>query len=123
MLWTLWLTTLHCDTGNTTHSLVVHRICCAYVTLRQRLFACAHVQVDSGTWSAPDVLPGPSPGPRAFHSAVVAQDGRMLLFGGHILTFDAEHNRKRRNFFNDVWQLDLVSRRCTGVGGPVTFTD
>jgi hypothetical protein len=35
----------------------------------------------------------------------------MLLFGGHILTFDAEHNRKRRNFFNDIWQLDLVSVR------------
>jgi hypothetical protein len=33
----------------------------------------------------------------------------MLLFGGHILTYDSEHNRKRRNFFNDVWQLDLVS--------------
>lgn len=33
----------------------------------------------------------------------------MLLFGGHILTYDSEHNRKRRNFFSDVWQLDLVS--------------
>lgn len=34
----------------------------------------------------------------------------MLLFGGHILTFDADQNRKRRNFFSDVWLLDLVSR-------------
>lgn len=33
----------------------------------------------------------------------------MLLFGGHILTYDSEHNRKRRNFYNDIWQLDLVS--------------
>jgi hypothetical protein len=65
-------------------------------------------QVDSGTWSAPDILPGPNPGPRAFHSAV-SWDGVMLLFGGHILTFDADQNRKRRNFFNDVWLLDLVS--------------
>jgi hypothetical protein len=38
----------------------------------------------------------------------------MLVFGGHILTFDAEHNRKRRNFFNDVWQLDLVRGREAG---------
>lgn len=64
-------------------------------------------QVDSGTWSAADILPDSSPGPRAFHSAV-AQGGRMLVFGGHILTFDAEQNRKRRNFFNDIWQLHLV---------------
>ncbi|KAF6262053.1 hypothetical protein COO60DRAFT_1458807 [Scenedesmus sp. NREL 46B-D3] len=62
------------------------------------------LQVDSGTWSAPDILPGASPGARAFHSAV-AQGQRLLLFGGHILTFDAEHNRKRRTFFNDVWEL------------------
>lgn len=66
-------------------------------------------QVDSGTWSAPDILPGSSPGPRAFHSAVALHgSSSMLLFGGHILTFDAEHNRKRRNFFNDMWLLDLV---------------
>lgn len=67
-----------------------------------------HYQVDSGTWSAPDILPGSSPGPRAFHSAVSLECSCMLLFGGHILSFDAEHNRKKRNFFNDMWQLDLV---------------
>lgn len=70
----------------------------------------AVLQVDSGTWSAADIQPGPSPGPRAFHSAAALAGGRaMLLFGGHILTYDSEHNRKRRNFFSDVWQLDLVS--------------
>jgi hypothetical protein len=69
-----------------------------------------YLQVDSGTWSVPDVLPGPSPGARAFHCAVALRQ-RLLLFGGHILTFDAEHNRKRRTFFNDVWQLDTV-RSC-----------
>jgi hypothetical protein len=68
---------------------------------------CVVAQVDSGTWSVPDLLPGPSPGARAFHCAV-ALGQRLLLFGGHILTFDAEHNRKRRTFFNDVWQLDTV---------------
>ena len=73
------------------------------------------LQVDVGTWSAPDILSGNTPGPRAFHSAV-AHAGRMLVFGGHILTFDAEHNRKRRNFYNDIWQLDLV-RRGTGERG------
>jgi hypothetical protein len=70
------------------------------------------LQVDSGTWSVPDLLPGPSPGARAFHCAV-ALGQRLLLFGGHILTFDAEHNRKRRTFFNDVWQLDTVrAKHC-----------
>ncbi|WIA20924.1 hypothetical protein OEZ85_005266 [Tetradesmus obliquus] len=63
------------------------------------------LQVDNGTWSVPDILPGPNPGARAFHCAV-ALGQRLLLFGGHILTFDAEHNRKRRTFFNDVWQMD-----------------
>jgi hypothetical protein len=68
---------------------------------------CLLMQVDSGTWSTPDILPGPSPGARAFHCAV-ALGQRLLLFGGHILTFDADHNRKRRTFFNDLWQLDTV---------------
>jgi hypothetical protein len=87
-------------------------------------------QVDSGTWSAPDILadssstssssdtskhPGSSsgssstPGPRAFHSAVALPGQRMLVFGGHILTLDQEHGRRRRTFFNDVWLLDTVS--------------
>lgn len=65
------------------------------------------MQVDSGTWSAPDILPGSSAGARAFHSAV-ALGRRVLVFGGHILTFDSGQNRKRRTFFNDVWQLDTV---------------
>jgi len=33
----------------------------------------------------------------------------MLVFGGHILTLDQEHGRRRRTFFNDVWLLDTVS--------------
>lgn len=78
-----------------------------------------HKQTESRTWSAPDILPGPGPGPRAFHSAVAVAASHegggsssttpssMLVFGGHILTF--EDNRKRRNFYNDIWRLDLVS--------------
>lgn len=66
------------------------------------------VQVDNGTWFAPDILAGSSPGARAFHSAV-AVGSRVLVFGGHMLSFDQEHNKKRRNFFSDIWQLDTVS--------------
>lgn len=70
----------------------------------------ARRQVDGGTWCAPDVLPGSGPGARAFHAAVACGRG-MLLFGGHILSYegDTPHSRKRRLFFNDVWRLDTVS--------------
>eukprot|EP00878_Enallax_costatus_P030351 GHUV01033041.1.p1 GENE.GHUV01033041.1~~GHUV01033041.1.p1 ORF type:complete len:178 (+),score=19.20 GHUV01033041.1:827-1360(+) len=66
------------------------------------------LQVDSGTWFSPDILSGSSPGARAFHSAV-ALGTKVLVFGGHILTFDQQNNRKRRSFYNDIWQLDTVS--------------
>lgn len=57
-------------------------------------------------WSNPDIQ-GDGPGPRAFHSAC-AVGANVYIFGGHVLSFDAEHNKKKRNFFDDVWCFDLV---------------
>lgn len=50
---------------------------------------------------------GPVPEARAFHSAAVVER-RMYVFGGHVLSFDSDQNKKRRRFFNDVWCLDTV---------------
>ena len=51
------------------------------------------------------------PDARAFHAAA-AVDRRMYVFGGHVLSFDADQNKKRRRFFNDLWCLDTVRRSC-----------
>eukprot|EP00775_Hariotina_reticulata_P005010 gene5010-5251_t len=90
------------------------------------------LQVDSGTWSAPDILAdsstspsdkrtghgssGGGPGPRAFHSAVALPGQQVLVFGGHILTLDQDHSRKRRTFYNDVWLLDTALRDGEAAG-------
>eukprot|EP00198_Chlamydomonas_reinhardtii_P013324 XP_001702661.1 predicted protein [Chlamydomonas reinhardtii] len=49
------------------------------------------------------------PDARAFHAAA-AVDRRMYVFGGHVLSFDADQNKKRRRFFNDLWCLDTSGR-------------
>ncbi|KAF8062652.1 KLHDC3 [Scenedesmus sp. PABB004] len=80
------------------------------------------LQVDSGTWFAPGVAPGAAPGARAFHASA-ALGRRVLVFGGHILASGggggpdaaqgAAPGRRRRCFFNDVWQLDTSEHvRC-----------
>ncbi|KAG2448710.1 hypothetical protein HYH02_006066 [Chlamydomonas schloesseri] len=45
------------------------------------------------------------PDARAFHAAA-AVDRRMYVFGGHVLSYDPDQNKKRRRFFNDLWCLD-----------------
>lgn len=69
------------------------------------------LQVESETWTTPDLNGTSNPGARAFHCAV-AVGRKVYVFGGHILTFDQDQNKKRRVFYNDVWCLDTVSAAC-----------
>lgn len=32
----------------------------------------------------------------------------MYVYGGHVLSYDPDTNKKRRRFFNDLWCLDTV---------------
>lgn len=69
------------------------------------------LQTEALEWFCPQVV-GPAQGlppARAFHCAAVV--GRLMyVFGGHVLSFDTESNKKRRQFFDDLWCLDTVSR-------------
>lgn len=84
------------------------------------------LRVEDGTWESPAILPGPSPGPRAFHCGA-ALGRRVYVFGGHVLgsPHDVSHQqsgggssssvaggRRRRHFYNDLWELDTVRACC-----------
>ena len=86
------------------------------------------LQPEANTWFSPQVSgnagqQGPvpdgeepwAPEPRAFHCAAVVER-RMYVFGGHVLSFDSEHNKKKRRFYNDLWCLDTVRRSGSGLG-------
>jgi hypothetical protein len=61
---------------------------------------------ESQRWSSPEVQ-GDGPGPRAFHTGC-ALGSCVYIFGGHVLSFDSEANKKKRNFYDDLWCLDTV---------------
>ncbi|KAG2491620.1 hypothetical protein HYH03_009991 [Edaphochlamys debaryana] len=66
------------------------------------------LQAEADMWFAPQVSGSPDygcPEARAFHCAA-AVDRRMYVFGGHVLSYDQDQNKKRRRFFNDLWCLD-----------------
>ncbi len=65
------------------------------------------LQVEADAWFVPD-MHGAVPEARAFHSAA-AVGSKVYVFGGHVLQFDADHNKKRRIFFSDIHVLDIVS--------------
>ncbi|MEW5302348.1 MAG: hypothetical protein WDW36_005145 [Sanguina aurantia] len=54
------------------------------------------------------------------HTASVV--GRLLyVFGGHVLTFDSEQNKKRRQFFDDLWTAGVGHSsplRCRTLPAP-----
>ena len=67
------------------------------------------LQTDVEEWFVPEIEAGqPQPDARAFHCAATL-GRRMYAFGGHVLSFDPEQNKKRRTFYNDLWCLDTVS--------------
>lgn len=66
------------------------------------------LQTETDTWFTPQCHSSSNPEARAFHASAVI-DRKVYVFGGHVLSYEHEHNKKRRHFFNDLWCLDTVS--------------
>lgn len=66
------------------------------------------LHTENETWFTPQIALGPALSPRVFHCAA-AVGRKMYVFGGHVLSFDEDYNKKRRIFFNDLWCLDTES--------------